>query len=512
MKFNKIFLALTVTAALTACSSDDDLATQDANLNGMEGEIPADDVRMPIRLGVGSGLQAMVTRANHGSIEANDFKVLDSVGVFMLARYEQETNPSETPLHNEGNPSWQGWSRVNAADPMPRNEEQWTTWVDNQLSHMKTTGAPETTNIMFCTYNYYQTPVDSRMDTIAYYPTGSWYSYRFYSYFPYQPAENVEFNKNQRIVHFNDLDGKTDIIWGRSDKAMMDNKNEKYAYSARYFRQAGYAENYPVVKFKHKMMAFQFAIQGIPDLAQPEEKKWESCNRMYIDSIYIYQAPTKGHLIVADLDDLSDENGNLLTGDDLGDDLIEYVNVGGTPQYTITKTGLTPNPNTNDGKISYTWDEDLKNIPVCGWPLSDKSLPGYEEHVNGDFSKKRVHEDNVYEVGQRIMLPVLDEDADEDYLCKNVETGKAIYKIRVKLGEYREIPGGGEEQVAYEDERPLDINLMNGQFEEGKCYKIILQIAGPQQINMKAELVPWTDVDAYDVNTGDGGIKPLEFN
>jgi hypothetical protein len=53
-------------------------------------------------------------------------------------------------------------------------------------------------------------------------------------------------------------------------------------------------------------------------------------------------------------------------------------------------------------------------------------------------------------------------------------------------------------------ERPLDLVAPN-EFEAGKTYKVVLQIAGPKVVGMKATLAPWNPA-------ADNAINPLIFN
>lgn len=477
MKLNKIFFALTV-AAFASCTADDLITSQEtAPISGTD---ELTDEPMPIRLGVSGGANAFVTR---NSIEQVDFDTLHNVGMFMLARYVQDTNPVEGTL------TWERTNTTPNSDPMPRMDGCWPTWIDNQKSHIITDG----TNRHFIRF----WNSDETQDTVCMYPVGQWYSYRFYGYYPYQPSSQVLFDSRRRTVLFDNLDGKTDILWGRSAKANMDDTHEKYAYSARYFRQSGYAENYPSLSFKHKMMALQFQIQGLPDENAPEEEKFKSCNRMFIDTIYVVNVPSHAELIVADLDDLSGSNGDLLATDARGDG-------GQTEEWRI---------NANDGKISYNWNGSLVNLGVMGWPLADRWLadettqdPEYAAHIDGAFSKKQVHNDSIMYVGQRLIVPAFDNDA-AAYYEHTDRNGNPCYQVRVRLGEIN--PETGKTIQIYDDERPLDLNLPANP-GQGKCYKVLLQIAGPQAINMTATLADWQDVEPDE--DAEQGVKPIVFN
>ena len=415
MKLFRVFIALTA-AFLTACASDDSLDA--AQPLGTE-DIPEDEL---VEVRLNAAANSTLTRA---AVESDDNGIfeLDSIGMFMLARYNQRTNPEEAALI---------WNRSN----------EWANWVDNMLTRatVNDDAGLKSVNLLFRNYN-------NTRDTAVWYPVGQWYSYRFYGYYPIQDNSNLSFNKRQRIVHFPKLDGKTDILWGRSEKADTTDDKEKYAYSARYFRQKGYSTKYPEVKFRHELMSFQFAIQGIPDENETEERKFLSANKMSIDTIIVVNAPVNGDLIVADLDD----NDGLLGG------------------------------NSNDGLMIYDWKNGVGDIGVIGQPLIDSTKVGYE--LDGAFSKKQVHNDSVMLVGQRLLLPVIDEDA--------VKAGRGVYRVRIRLKH--------EDGTLFDHEKPIDLNFRSSanKYEAGKCYKIVLQIAGPQHITMKASLKNWDDVDEH---------------
>ena len=115
--------------------------------------------------------------------------------------------------------------------------------------------------------------VDAGQEYVWYYPITSWYAYDFYGYHPYdenvvkckiQPYDN---GKKHKIVADIVIDGKQDILWGRSVKKQVgvndENDINKYAYSARYFRNS--SETAVQMNFKHCLCMFEFYIQ-------PQEK------------------------------------------------------------------------------------------------------------------------------------------------------------------------------------------------------------------------------------------------
>jgi len=453
MKLNKIFFVLSVAAAFAACSNDEVLsAQQDAS-----DEIVAPEGGLvPVRLGIGT---TDITRAAIES-DANKLFELDSIGMFMLARYETGINAEPLPLD---------WLRTSPVSQTVHTgvSSDYPVWVDNRISRAKKNDGGTAVNVLFRT-------TDDTNDTLVYYPVGNWYSYRFYGYYPYQDFSNVEYNAYTRKVHFYGLDGKTDILWGRSGRADLSDSKEKFAYCAKYFRFSGNSQKYPEVKFKHRMMAFQFQIQGLPDEnAATEADKWTGCDSMSIDTIIIVNAPTEAVLTVADLADDTDDDSD---------------------------------PNCQDGILHSDWVNNLQDLGVVGWPLIDKDVPGYDEHIDGEFSKKRCHRDSIMDVGQRFLLPIIDADAVAAGYNVDAQDTSPKYRVKVRLRQHN-----GTSSETFDHEKPIDLNILtSGGYKMGDCYKILLQISGPKHINMKATLEPWVDVAPDPSN--DQGVKPLEFN
>ena len=210
----------------------------------------------------------------------------------------------------------------------------------------------------------------------------------------------------------------------RSLGADLGDAKEKYRYSARYFRQAGYGDYNPELSLNHKMLRMQFCIQGIADENAEAGHEFEAANTMSIDTIMILKVPTTAQLTIADLN----------------------------------------NQATGDGVISYNWESNLADLGVLG-------------DNDGTFVKEQVVDDNIIEVGQPILLPVLDDEA--------TAAGYTKYRIQVRL---RNTAG-----VLFDHEKPLDLNLsgLSGAFEAGKSYRVVLKIAGPKQVTLQARLSPW---------------------
>jgi hypothetical protein len=154
-------------------------------------------------------------------------------------------------------------------------------------------------------------------------------------------------------------------------------------------------------------------------------------------------------------------------------DTIEVLNVP-TTAHLIIADRFTEG---NNGKISYDWMNNLANIGILGTD-------------DGDFDKaaSQVNNDDLIAIGQPMLLPVLDADA--------AAVGITKYMVNVTLRNTAD--------EVFKAERPLDLVAPN-EFEAGKTYKVVLQIAGPKVVGMKATLAPWNPA-------ADNAINPLIFN
>lgn len=154
-------------------------------------------------------------------------------------------------------------------------------------------------------------------------------------------------------------------------------------------------------------------------------------------------------------------------------DTIEVLNVP-TTAHLIIADRFTEG---NNGKISYDWMNNLANIGILGTD-------------DGDFDKaaSQVNNDDLIAIGQPMLLPVLDADA--------TAAGITKYMVNVTLRNTAD--------EVFKAERPLDLVAPN-EFEAGKTYKVVLQIAGPKLVGMKATLAPWNPA-------ADNAINPLIFN
>lgn len=130
-----------------------------------------------------------------------------------------------------------------------------------------------------------------------YYPLGSQYSYTFYGYYPY--SSNVVKSGNEYYLDINNLDGVTDVIWGKTYS------EDSLAYSALYFRekkaQDGVSYNQrnylPQVVFKHKLMKFNIILK---------KGTGDDLDKIGIKKATLHNVATGGRLYIASLDGTKD--------------------------------------------------------------------------------------------------------------------------------------------------------------------------------------------------------------
>lgn len=318
MKLQKIIFTCLIATAFAACSHDDAGSSAGADSQGGAIIIGADS-EIEIRLAQSNMTRSSIDTDGDGLFEAN------GVGIFMLATDIMGMNREAHPI--DWNPS------IN----------EFAVKLDNVQADIVKDRASLSNNIVWANEMHY------------YYPIDNWYAYRFYGYYP--RLDDVEVTSTQRIAHFTELDGTKDVIWGQSARASRQGEDdydvtESYRYSARYFRQAGKAQNLPSLAFTHKLMRFQFHIQGIPDENADEGHEYDTANTMMIDAISVINVPSTADLIIADRNE----------------------------------------PN-NNGTLMVNWNGPKNSLPVIG-------------ENDGEFVKQQVYGNTKFKVGQPLLLPV----------------------------------------------------------------------------------------------------------
>lgn len=243
---------------MASCSSESELADNGASDALTSTQWSHQIANSNVEIKFGSKIKG--TRAIVESDDQQNF-TLTNMGLFCLAIAKNNINPNEANIdYTQGSAGY-----------------KYSVWVDN--AEVKTE-KDDVNNKTILTW------ADGKKH---YYPTGNWHKYAFYGYYPKQDAANIIYDKNRVSVMFEDLDGTTDIIYGKAEDL-----NTDYAYSAYYFRQEGNEDKVPTVAFAHKLMRLTFAIKPGKDV--------EAAKTMGVTKVEVVKVPTKGTLILADKD------------------------------------------------------------------------------------------------------------------------------------------------------------------------------------------------------------------
>lgn len=244
---------------MASCSSESELADNGASDALTSNQWSHQIANSNVEIKFGSKIKG--TRAIVESDDQQNF-TLTNMGLFCLAIAKNNINPNEANIdYTQGSAGY-----------------KYSVWVDNaEVQTEKDAGNNKTI----------LTWADGKKH---YYPTGNWHKYAFYGYYPKQDAANIIYDNKSVSVMFEDLDGTTDIIYGKAEDL-----NTPYAYSAYYFRQEGNEDKVPTVAFAHKLMRLTFAIK-------PGGKNKEAAKTMGVTKVEVVKVPTKGTLVLADKD------------------------------------------------------------------------------------------------------------------------------------------------------------------------------------------------------------------
>jgi len=274
---------------------------------------------------------------------------------------------------------------------------------------------------------------------IYYYPIDNWYAFRFYGYHPYQSSYTLQNGVIKVTYPQSYFDGSQDIIYGYSKKGKVTNdKNdeEKWRYSAKYIRKTGDTD-LPKIQFKHKLMGFQFKIKGEKDY----NGSYADVNKITVKSITVGNVPVgSATLTVANLNNI-------------------------TPDGSTT----VPSSANDEGYLSFNWNNGYRtlNVKKDGSDQIDLAINA------SDGSDPQV-------CGDTLFLPV-------------PPTGNNhIYTIDISL----HFDDGSVDGKDFGTDVPLQLQFdyagtTDFKFEEGKIYDVVIKIAGPQSIQVKASLSEW---------------------
>lgn len=383
---------------MASCSSESELADNGASdaLTSTQWSHQIANSNVEIKFGSKiKGTRAIVESDDHQNF------TLTNMGLFCLAIAKNNINPNE----------------ANIDYTQDSDGYNYSVWVDNaEVKTEKDDGNNKTI----------LTWADGKKH---YYPTGNWHKYAFYGYYPKQDAAHIIYDTKSVSVMFEDLDGTTDIIYGKAEDL-----NTPYAYSAYYFRQEGNEDKVPTVAFAHKLMRLTFAIK-------PGGKDKEAAKTMGVTKVEVVKVPTKGTLTLADKDAPANA-GNINFDWDTPADLADLALKAKTEATSTEQKGLEPD---------FTAYDETNAHKAC-WV-----------------------KDDPVDIGQGIMIPVPDYENNPDYK----------YQLKITL-----INKDGQ---TFEPEYPMDLNTNGNEFAAGTSYKVTMTINGPKEIQLNATLEKWQE-------------------
>lgn len=319
---------------MASCSSESELADNGASDALTSTQWSHQIANSNVEIKFGSKIKG--TRAIVESDEQQNF-TLTNMGLFCLAIAKNNINPNEANIdYTQGSAGY-----------------KYSVWVDNAEVKTEKDAVSNKTILTWA---------DGKKH---YYPTGNWHKYAFYGYYPKQDAANIIYDNKSVSVMFEDLDGTTDIIYGKAEDLTT-----PYAYSAYYFRQEGNEDKVPTVAFAHKLMRLTFAIK-------PGRKDKEAAKTMGVTKVEVVKVPTKGTLILADKDAPANAG---------------YINFDWTTTADLALKAKTDATGTGEGLEPEFTVYDATNETKACWVKDDE--------VN---------------IGQGIMIPVPDYDTNPDY-------------------------------------------------------------------------------------------------
>lgn len=383
---------------MASCSSESELADNGASDALTSTQWSHQIANSNVEIKFGSKIKG--TRAIVESDDQQNF-TLTNMGLFCLAIAKNNINPNEANIdYTQGSAGY-----------------KYSVWVDNaEVKTEKDDGNNKTI----------LTWADGKKH---YYPTGNWHKYAFYGYYPKQDAAHIIYDTKSVSVMFEDLDGTTDIIYGKAEDL-----NTPYAYSAYYFRQEGNEDKVPTVAFAHKLMRLTFAIK-------PGGKDKEAAKTMGVTKVEVVKVPTKGTLTLADKDAPANA-GNINFDWDTPADLADLALKAKTEATSTEQKGLEPD---------FTAYDETNAHKAC-WV-----------------------KDDPVDIGQGIMIPVPDYENNPDYK----------YQLKITL-----INKDGQ---VFEPEYPMDLNTNGNEFAAGTSYKVTMTINGPKEIQLNATLEKWQE-------------------
>ena len=435
---------------MTSCTNEDDLAGGNNNQR-LNSDVP---------IVLSAGQQANKTRASLGNVDPTkgtydgtfDTPADKNLGFFCLATGKIAAKQEITWQEGIDNPNFL-WLKNIQAKAVTTDDADLGKRVTNLTLFDENGGTTQTNH---------------------YYPMGSQYSYTFYGYYPY--SANVVHNGNKYSVKVKDLDGTTDLIWGKSF-VKPDDPDKADAYSAKYLRDKkkrvvegggtwddkAHKESRPNLTFVHKLMKFNIILQK----GSGENTR---VAKLGIKSAKLLNVADAGTLTIADLDNRLDALTDDVKGKE-GEFVVDWTTANNhkteaTAFELKDKDGNTIGIPTNGPYLG-----DNTSVTVGdGFLLPVPTLIG----TNDDGSKK--YEDNGY----------LGTDAAE-------LANKGIFRLRVEY--YLEDAPDKVYKAAQYEIKPVfkkaDGTGVDEPWQAGYEYDIVISVSDPEQIQTYGELTPW---------------------
>lgn len=397
-----IFLSFaSVAMILASCSSEESF------------KVPFVPGNSEVEISLSSGTPSLTTRA---AIENND--AIEGMGVYCVAK---SSNDEDAAIN---------WN--NSSDEFPA-------CIMNNVKANKESGA-ETAK---CDVTWAE---EGRR---YYYPAFLKYNYDFYGYYPHSEDAKVNEAGDKISVEYT-IDGETDIIWGKASS------DEKYAYSANYFRELENSKENPNLKLDHMLTRLIFKVE------QVEGEPGEKVIPMTLDEIVLLDVPTNCTLNIADQANTPLENRLTLNGEAKADLALNSTLL---PCDTKVENGKLPEEpvNLGSGLMIYPQKEFMLRLSMT--QLDENAEESETPDVNPDEPTEPENPD---------VNP--DESTEEN-------PGEEV------------VPEPSNAPAATKTTKDIPLQLADGtSFEAGKAYIITVKVNGPRKIEITATLTPWVEV------------------
>lgn len=443
---NKHIFLMGMAAAMfmTSCTNEDDLAGG-SNNQRLNSDVP---------IVLSAGQQANKTRASLGNVVDGKYDgTFDTpdgtnLGFFCLATGNIAGKQTITWQEGFDNPNFLWLKNIQAKA---------VTSEDDDLGR-------RVTNLTLFDEN------GGTTQTYHYYPMGSQYSYTFYGYYPY--SANVAHNGNKYSVKVTDLDGTTDLIWGKSF-VKPDDPDKADAYSAKYLRDKkkrvvegggtwddkAHKENRPQLTFVHKLMKFNIILQK----GSGENTR---VAKLGIKSAKLLNVADAGTLTIADLDNRLD--------------------------------ALTDDVKGKEGEFVVDWTTAKNhNTEATAFDLKDKDGNTIGKPANGPY----LGDNTKVTVGDGFLIPVpkktgTNDDGsykyeDNGYLGTDAAelANKGIFRLRVEYY-LSDAPDKVYKAAQYEI-TPKFKEAADETWQAGYEYDIVISVSDPELIQTYGNLTPW---------------------